>query len=108
MCDALTACAGRRVKLWDKDFNLLHTFGDGESFVRVLLDAPAAKVIATQSREGNFRMYLTMDHGGIRWTAGLSGFSVVHTGEHHMLLDWAADVVPVRDHGSPFDRHTQT
>ncbi len=106
MCDASTACSGRQVKLWDKDFNLLHTFGPGESFVKILLDAPAAKAISAQSREGNFRMYLTKDQDGMRWTAGLSSFSVVHTGDHHMLLNWASDVVPVRDYGSPFYQAT--
>ncbi len=104
MCETLTACDGRRVKLWGKEFNLLHEFAPGESFVELPVEAAAARSVVEQSRETGFRMYLTMDHGGTRWTAGLSGYSYFPS-EGKLRLDWSADVVPVRGYGSPFNDH---
>ncbi|WP_043654383.1 hypothetical protein [Nocardia thailandica] len=112
MCDALTACDGRQVKLWDKDFNLVHTFADGESFVTMPVgSAPARAIIDHGRTKSDFRMYLTMDQSGTRWSAALAGFSVemptVVNGREklHLTADWSADLFPqrVQDFGSPFD-----
>ncbi|MFE5290355.1 hypothetical protein ACFRAQ_35850 [Nocardia sp. NPDC056611] len=59
-------------RLWDKDFNLVHTFTEGESWTEFAIDHPATKHIFDTFVDRWENVHLTVDENGKRSTLTLS------------------------------------
>ncbi|MET8430140.1 hypothetical protein [Nocardia sp. NPDC004860] len=59
-------------RMWDKDFNLVHTFAEGESFTELPTDHPGAKHIIDAFVDRGETVHLTVDEDGQRSTLTLS------------------------------------
>ncbi|MFE2994102.1 hypothetical protein ACFXG4_03675 [Nocardia sp. NPDC059246] len=59
-------------RLWDKDFNLIHTFAEGESWTELATDHPAMKHILDAFVDRGENVHLTVDENGQRSSLMLS------------------------------------
>lgn len=98
------------VRLWDQDFNLVHTFGPGEDHTTMSFDSVPAQFILNSVGDCR-RAWMTADYSdGTRWSGLLNGWLIRRNdGAPQLTAEWC-DRVPheVHDFGSPFDEPPQT
>ncbi|WP_280465794.1 hypothetical protein [Nocardia brasiliensis] len=98
MVDAIEAVAERVVRVWDKDFNLVHT-GEG-------LDAlPSNHPVATHIMRAAEPVFITVDEFGVRWSGRLDSYSLdrADDGSVRLMPEWRDELpAAIRCYPNPF------
>lgn len=103
--------AMKLARVWDKDFQLLHTLEPNESYTQLPMDHPVARMLLDE--DTNAPVFVTVDdvdedeQTATRWSGRLAGHSVIRAdgGDKVLVVDWV-DEPPAHlvDFRNPYDK----